>query len=63
LGCGSKSVRKKVYVVHNLVIEKPWNVPQTALNRHPAIIVLAVLKQKHGCHRFKDDRERETVVT
>jgi hypothetical protein len=56
-------VRKKVYVVHNLVIEKPWNVPQTALNRHPAIIVLAALKQNNGCHRFKNDRELGTVVT
>ena len=52
-----------MYVVHNLVIEKPWNVPQTALNRHPAIIVLAALKQNHGYHRFKNDREVETVVT
>jgi hypothetical protein len=52
-----------VYVVHNLVNEKPWNIPQTTLNRHPAIIVLAALKQNHGCHRFINDRELETVVT
>ena len=54
---------KKVYVVHNLAIEKLWNVPQTALNPHPAINVLAALKQNHGCHRIKNDREVETVVT
>jgi len=52
-----------VYVVHNLVIEKPWNVPQIALNCHPAIIVLAALKQNHSCHRFKNERELEAVVT
>jgi len=55
--------RKKVYAVHNLVIGKPWNVPQTTLNRHPAIIVLAELKQNYGCHRFKIDHELEIVLT